>query len=170
MRRAPMGLVESWTPRQAFEKASRIAAMAHGHPSGTLRAGALSCLILLLLDGEQLRDAAGQTSGETKKREVIVSESFFGGSCMFETRPLYMAARSISYKLIYKEFLDPDDKLSPEGCELYNHSLDPLEQNNIYTPAHHAVPQLARHIYDRLREIPEVGSDRALRAYNQMTS
>ena len=38
----------------------RIAAMTHGHPSGYLSAGALSCLMRLLLDGEHPREAIGQ--------------------------------------------------------------------------------------------------------------
>ena len=71
MRSAPMGLIESWTPRQAFDMGCRIAAMTHGHPSGYLSAGALSCLVRLLLDGEQLRDAVGQTL-------PLLGESFEG--------------------------------------------------------------------------------------------
>ena len=40
----------------------RIAAMTHGHPSGYLSAGALSCLIHLLIKGEQLREAVSKTT------------------------------------------------------------------------------------------------------------
>ena len=95
-------------------------------------------------------------------------ETFYGGSCLFNTRPLYMAARSKTYKLIWKEYLDQDDTFSTEVCELYNHSIDPLEQNNLYNPDHPEVPRLARHIYDRLTEIPEVTAERATRALNQI--
>ncbi len=71
MRSAPMGLIELWTSRQAFNMGCKIAAMTHGHPSGYLSAGALSCLVRILLDGEQLRDAVGQTL-------PLLGESFEG--------------------------------------------------------------------------------------------
>ena len=61
MRSAPLGMVTSWSEREAFDMGCRIAAMTHGHASGYLSAGALSCLIRLLLDGMQLRDAVGRT-------------------------------------------------------------------------------------------------------------
>ena len=60
MRSAPLGLVTSWLEREAFDMGCRIAAMTHGHSSGYLSAGALSCLIRLLLDGERPREAIGQ--------------------------------------------------------------------------------------------------------------
>ena len=60
MRSAPLGLVKSWSEREAFDMGCRVAAMTHGHPSGYLSAGALSCLIRLLLDGEHPRDALAQ--------------------------------------------------------------------------------------------------------------
>ncbi len=60
MRIAPLGLVKSWSEREAFDMGCRVASMTHGHPSGYLSAGALSCLIHLLLDGEHPRDALAQ--------------------------------------------------------------------------------------------------------------
>ena len=61
MRSAPLGLVEAWSPREAFSMGCKVAAMTHGHPTGWLSAGALTCLIRLLLDGEHLKDALSQT-------------------------------------------------------------------------------------------------------------
>lgn len=56
MRVAPVGLIET-DPEWAFELASDIAAITHGHPSGYLAAGALAALICLLKDGTEILKA-----------------------------------------------------------------------------------------------------------------
>jgi len=71
MRSAPLGLVTSWLEREAFDMGCRIAAMTHGHSSGYLSAGALSCLIRLLLGGEHPRVAVSKVL-------PLLGESFEG--------------------------------------------------------------------------------------------
>ena len=60
MRSAPLGLVKAWSPQEAFDMGCRIAAMTHGHPSGYLSAGALSCLIWHLINGKHIREALSE--------------------------------------------------------------------------------------------------------------
>ncbi len=61
MRVAPVGLFVSrmpgGTPRQAFEIGTELAALTHGHPTGSLSAGVLAALIYLLAGGTALPDA-----------------------------------------------------------------------------------------------------------------
>jgi len=61
MRSAPLGLVKAWSPQKAFDMGCRIAVMTHGHPSGYLSAGALSCLICHLINGKHIREALSKT-------------------------------------------------------------------------------------------------------------
>ena len=61
MRSAPLGIVKAWSPQEAFDMGCRIAAMTHGHLSGYLSAGALSCLICHLIDGKHIREALTET-------------------------------------------------------------------------------------------------------------
>ena len=42
-------------------KAERLSVMTHGHPSGYLSAGSLSCLICHLIDGKHIREALTET-------------------------------------------------------------------------------------------------------------
>jgi acetoin utilization protein AcuC len=63
MRVAPIGLIRSWSHSQAFDIASRAAAITHGHPSGFLSAGAMGAIINLLLNGKELHSAVSQTIG-----------------------------------------------------------------------------------------------------------
>jgi len=64
MRVAPVGLylwrrarVPQLAAEQAFELGEDLAAITHGHPTGTLTAGVLAVLILALTDGASLREA-----------------------------------------------------------------------------------------------------------------
>jgi ADP-ribosylglycohydrolase len=61
MRVAPVGLFVSrmpgGTPRQAFEIGTALAALTHGHPTGSLSAGVLAALIYRLAGGTSLPDA-----------------------------------------------------------------------------------------------------------------
>jgi len=62
MRVAPVGLF-SWrlsqneSPEDAFGLGTELAALTHGHPTGSLTAGVLAVLILALTDGASLADA-----------------------------------------------------------------------------------------------------------------
>ena len=56
MRVAPIGLVQEWSPEQAFDVAARAAAATHGHPSGYLSAAAMAMMIRLMLDGASLQE------------------------------------------------------------------------------------------------------------------
>jgi ADP-ribosyl-[dinitrogen reductase] hydrolase len=54
MRVAPIGLVLPWPPAEAFDIASRTAAITHGHPSGYLSAGAMAATVRRALDGAEV--------------------------------------------------------------------------------------------------------------------
>ncbi len=62
MRVAPVGLF-GWalrdraTPSEVFRLASDLAALTHGHPTGSLAAGVLAVLVMALVDGATLEDA-----------------------------------------------------------------------------------------------------------------
>ncbi len=55
MRVAPIGLVAG--AEDAFELGSQVAALTHGHPSGSLSAGFLAYLIRRIITGDSLQDA-----------------------------------------------------------------------------------------------------------------
>jgi len=55
MRVAPLGL--SFPPIEAFKYGCKTAALTHGHPTGYLSAGFLSCLIAFIIRGNDLHDA-----------------------------------------------------------------------------------------------------------------
>jgi ADP-ribosylglycohydrolase len=62
MRVAPVGLFmqgqgDSCAPPQAFELGAELAALTHGHPTGSLTGGVLAVLVLQLADGAALADA-----------------------------------------------------------------------------------------------------------------
>ncbi|MEX0694488.1 MAG: sulfatase-like hydrolase/transferase [Rhodospirillales bacterium] len=100
-----------------------------------------------------------------KSRKEVVVESFFGGNCVFDTRPLYMSARDQSWNFMWKEFRDHEDHLSPEGHQLYDLDNDPLEQNNLYARDHPELPRLSKAIIRRLREIDEISPERIAKAF-----
>ena len=62
MRVAPVGLLgwhlgESRKPARTFQLGVDLAALTHGHPTGSLSSGVLAVLVLALVDGASLRDA-----------------------------------------------------------------------------------------------------------------
>ena len=69
MRSAPLGFVKAWSPEKAFDMGCKVAAMTHGHPTGWLSAGALSCLIRLLIEGNLIEDALSATLPLLEKSE-----------------------------------------------------------------------------------------------------
>lgn len=100
-------------------------------------------------------------------REYVVMETFYGGNCLFEHRPLYFAACNLRYKLIWSEALDPADNFSPDGPQLFDLTDDPGELNNIYIPDHPALPGLEAAIARRMAEIPEVSVERILAGFGE---
>lgn len=62
MRVAPAGLF--YQKEDAFNMAAEFAALTHGHPSGYLAAGALACLIAVIVEGEDLKTALKKTMAE----------------------------------------------------------------------------------------------------------
>jgi len=61
MRTAPIGLVRSWDAKTAFDVGAAASAITHGHPSGFLSGGAMSMIVRLLVEGEDLPEAARRT-------------------------------------------------------------------------------------------------------------
>jgi ADP-ribosylglycohydrolase len=59
MRSAPFGLLVGWEPQLVFQLAIECAAQTHGHPTGTLAAGAFAVIIHGLIRGDGL-DASVQ--------------------------------------------------------------------------------------------------------------
>jgi len=74
MRVAPVGLF-GWrfgqmeSPESVFELGTEIAALTHGHPTGSLTAGVLAVLILALTDGSSLPDALSLAKSVLRKQE-----------------------------------------------------------------------------------------------------
>jgi ADP-ribosylglycohydrolase len=62
MRTAPIGLVQQWDERTAFELGAAAAALTHGHPSGFFSAAAMSAIVRNLLDGADLTVAIDRAS------------------------------------------------------------------------------------------------------------
>ncbi len=73
MRVAPVGLF-AWrvqqyeSPRDAFDMGAELAALTHGHPTGSLTGGVLAVLILALTDGWALRDALAEAKDALQAR------------------------------------------------------------------------------------------------------
>ena len=98
------------------------------------------------------------------QRTHVIAEAFHSGNCLFENRPPYIAVRTLKYKYLWKEFLDPTDRFSPAGLELFDIEADPMEKANIYRPDHPALPELNRAVAERLAEIPEISAARIEKA------
>ncbi len=107
------------------------------------------------------------TAPSVAQRRHVVLETFHGGSCLFDGRPPYMAVRTARWKYLWKEYLDPTDRYSPEGAELYDLEADPLEQNNLYRPDHPLVPEFNALIAKRLSEIPQISRERIVAAFGE---
>ncbi|MEL0105618.1 MAG: sulfatase-like hydrolase/transferase [Rhodospirillaceae bacterium] len=100
------------------------------------------------------------TSASVSERSQVVLESFHGGSCAFDIKPVYMAVRDGRYNYLWKEYLDPSDRYSADTHELYDTTVDRAEKNNIYDPNHPAVSAFDEAIKKRLTAIPEISSER----------
>jgi len=66
MRIAPVGLVSS--PAQAFDTATELAALTHGHPSSSLSAGVLAVVISQLVSGDSLPGAIEVAKRQLRER------------------------------------------------------------------------------------------------------
>jgi ADP-ribosylglycohydrolase len=63
MRSAPFGLTAPYDARAAFELSAACAQITHGHPTGSLAAGAFAAIIARLMTGEALEPAVHHTLG-----------------------------------------------------------------------------------------------------------
>ena len=103
-----------------------------------------------------------------EKQTLLLMETFYGGNCMFENRPLYFAVRSSKLLYLWKEYCDPADKYSPDGLELYNYISDPYQSNNIYDDTHPELPKFNLLIAERMAEIPEISDQRIIKAFGKI--
>ena len=114
-------------------------------------------------------DGSAINGTEPVGRDHVIMETFFGGNCLFDRRPLYFGIRTQRHKYMWKEYRDPRDTFSPEGPELYDLESDPMEQNNIYRPGHPLVPKFNALIANRMAEIPEIRRQRIVAAFGDET-
>jgi len=125
--------------------------------------------ITKILGIDPVKDWEGSAiTGDSDKEDLMLMETFFGGNCLFEQRPLYFAVRSHELLYMWKEYLDPSDKISPPGPELYNHSSDPAQRNNIYRDNHPELSLFNSKIAERMAEIPEVSDQRIVDAFGEI--
>lgn len=105
---------------------------------------------------------------ETEGRPPALLETFYGGNCVFEHRPLYFAVRSDKFHYLWREYLDPDDKFSPPEHQLYDVVEDPKQQNNLYHQNHPTVAGFNAIIAERLVEMPEITNERIIAAFDNI--
>lgn len=103
---------------------------------------------------------ANVNSSAAQSRDHIVTETFCRGNCLFDLRPLYMGVRTKQHKYLWCEGIDPHHKRGTPEPRLYDLSIDPLEQNNIYRADHPLVTEFNQFIANRLNEVPEISSSR----------
>jgi ADP-ribosyl-[dinitrogen reductase] hydrolase len=60
MRTAPIGLIRYWDAKTTFDVGASASAITHGHPSGFLSGGAMAMMVRVLLNGDDLSEAARQ--------------------------------------------------------------------------------------------------------------
>lgn len=87
-----------------------------------------------------------------RPRQQVILESVFGSPCDLESRPIYMAAREGRFKLMYNQAVDPSDKLSKPGVQLFDVVADPSEQTNIASDHSPIVTKLLQPIHCRLED------------------
>jgi len=105
---------------------------------------------------------------EQDNNDLMVMETFYGGNCLFEQRPLYFAVRSAEFLYMWKEYLDPSDKFSPQGTELFDLRTDPSQHNNIYRDDHPELPRFNRKIAERMADISEISDRRIVDAFGEI--
>lgn len=94
-------------------------------------------------------------------REYVISECFYRGSCLFPKKPIYMAVRTDYYKYIWREWIDNEDVLTKDRCELYDLKVDPAEQHNIIWDHADVVEKMQLKVGARLAQIPEFIKNRS---------
>ncbi len=107
-------------------------------------------------------------NNKVKKPNLLLMETFYGGNCIFKSRPLYFAVRSSKLLYLWKEYRDPADTYSSEGHELYNYISDPNQLNNIYDIDHPELPKFNLLIAERMSEIPEISDQRIIDAFGKI--
>ena len=110
------------------------------------------------------------TDPSVADRSQVICETFYGGNCLFEQRPLYFGLRTKSHLYLWKEYLDPADEFSPPGHELYDSIKDPIQQQNLYRPDHPLVSQFNAIIAERMAEIPEITDQRIVDCFGAIGS
>lgn len=101
-------------------------------------------------------------------REHVIMETVYGGNCVFEHRPIYLAVRTETHKFIWKEYRDPRDDFSPDGPQLYDLVADPRETTNLYRPDHPVVKALNLVLARRLADMPEIVPERIVAAFGDV--
>ncbi|HWA27001.1 MAG TPA: sulfatase-like hydrolase/transferase [Lacunisphaera sp.] len=86
-------------------------------------------------------------------RKSIVLETTFGSPSDARTSPVYLAARQGPFKLMYNEQLDPRDRLSKIGVQLFDLRSDPKEQQDRSIEEPDTVEELMQPIQQRLAEL-----------------
>ena len=105
------------------------------------------------------------TDPAVAERDHVVLETFHGGSCLFDSRPPYMAVRTKKWKYLWREYIDPTDRFSSAARELFDIEADPMEQNNLYRDDHPVIAGFNQRIAERLAEIPEFDNARIDKAF-----
>ena len=161
-----------------YEHNVRVPVLLHRRSTGRRRIDGLTALLDLaptIADMAGIEpDAAWQgvpvTDPSVGRRDHVLLETFHGGNCLFDRRPLYFAVRTRRWKYLWKEYRDSTDRFSPEGLKLYDIVADPMEQRNLFGADHAAVPGFNRIIARRMAEIPEIPRDRIAAAFGENLS
>jgi arylsulfatase A-like enzyme len=146
--RVPLLLHRPGTPERRIDAPTTLLDLA---PSVAEMAG---------IEGNPDWEGESVTAPSVAQRDHVVVETFHGGGCLFDRRPLYIAVRTGSWKYMWKEYVDPTDRFSPDGPELFDLRADPTEQTNLFRADHPMVASFNFLIAKRLSEIPEFGPER----------
>lgn len=161
-----------------YEHNVRVPLMLHRRGIGRRRIVGLTTLLDLAptiadmagLEPDASWEGVPVTVPSVGRRDHVLLETFHGGNCLFDRRPLYFAVRTKRWKYLWKEYRDATDNFSPEGLELYDIVDDPMEQRNLYRADHPEVPGFNRIIAGRMAEIPEIGRERIAAAFGDALS
>ena len=161
-----------------YEHNVRVPLMLHRRGIGRRRIVGLTTLLDLAptiadmagLEPDASWEGVPVTDPSVGRRDHVLLETFHGGNCLFDRRPLYFAVRTKRWKYLWKEYRDATDNFSPEGLELYDIVDDPMEQRNLYRADHPEVPGFNRIIAGRMAEIPEIGRERIAAAFGDALS